>query len=291
MSESSFSLSQLEQVSFIGNGSFGEVFKVKNKHNGEVYAAKVSLRFMVESSDPAYRDLSREINILSRINHPSILKFIGFSPYNFHDEQKPVIVTEFLSNGSLYDIIELEKKGLCKDEWNDTRKLICIYGIASAMFYLHSHGIIHRDLKPANILMDDFLFPKIADFGLSKMKHQNLESMTAGSTINTIKGTPLYIAPEIWINAEFTPACDVYSFAIIAYQLFSNEDPFKNCSNDEIKDKVIKGVRPEFNFPIPDSYRKLIEKCWSQNPAERPSFDQIANELKTDASFITEQVS
>ena len=287
MSEDSFSLSQLTQISFIGNGSFGEVLKVQDKTNGEFYAAKISLRYMAEGSDPAYRDLSREINILSRINHPSILKFIGFSPYNFHDEQKPVIVTEFLSNGSLYDIIELEKKGLCKDQWNDTRKLICIYGIASAMSYLHNHGIIHRDLKPANILMDDFLFPKIADFGLSKMKHQNIESMTVGSTINTIKGTPLYIAPEVWIKADFTPACDIYSFAIIVFEIMTCLEPWKDVNYNQLHTKVENGCRPEIPSYLPEAYKQLIEDCWEQDPIKRPSFENILERLRTDESFIT----
>ena len=94
-----------------------------------------------------------------------------------------------------YEIIELERKSIPPKTWTDTKKLINVYGIASAMSYLHSHNIIHRDLKPANILEDDNFFPKIADFGLSKIYHQN---KTTESTVG-FKGTPIYNAPEIWI--------------------------------------------------------------------------------------------
>ena len=154
-----FDLNQIDRLELIGNGSFGEI-----------YAAKVSFKGM--TSKDIIGDLSREVNILMKINHPSVIRFVGFSPINFHEEQKPVIITEFLTNGTLSDMIELEKKGLFNKLWTDTRKLICIYGVAASMSYLHAHNIIHRDLKPANILMDDFLFPKIADFGLSKIKYQ-----------------------------------------------------------------------------------------------------------------------
>ena len=125
------------------------------------------------------------------IVHPSIIRFIGFSSTNFHHEPKPVIITEFLPNGSLYDILELERKSLIDFDWNSTRKLIIIYGIASAMDHLHFNNIIHRDLKPANILMDEFLCPKVGDFGLSKGIDNTVNSTTE------IKGTPPYMSPNL----------------------------------------------------------------------------------------------
>ena len=188
-------LSKYEILLKIGQGGFGKVFQVKEKRSGKILAAKISLQSLENVSKDNIRSLAREVNIISKLNHPSIVKFIGYSPVDFKNKKKPVIITEFLSNGSLGDIINLEKKSLCKEEWNDTKKIINIYGIASAMSFLHSNNIIHRDLKPDNILLDDYLFPKLTDFGLSKIKHINEESITLQST-QSIKGTPLYIAPE-----------------------------------------------------------------------------------------------
>ena len=142
-------------------------------------------------------DISREVSILSQLNHPSVLKFIHFSATNFKGRKKPVIITEYAPNGTLKDFIELDQSNT-NFNWDDTRKLIVVYGIASAMSYLHSHDILHRDLKPAYILMDDFLLSKIADFGLSKISTIEKVDSILNTTYGVIKGTPIYMAPEIW---------------------------------------------------------------------------------------------
>lgn len=146
----------------IGTGAFGKVYKVKEKRTRNFYAAKISIK-TIENSDTLKLDILREVNIISKLSHPSVLKFITYSPINFKKKSKPVIITELATNGSLEDLILMERNGSNKKiNYDDTQKLIIIYGIAAGMSYLHSHNIIHRDLKPGNILLDDFLFPKIA---------------------------------------------------------------------------------------------------------------------------------
>lgn len=158
------------------------------------------------------------------------------------------------------------------------------------MSFLHAHKIIHRDLKPENILMDDFLCPKIADFGFSKIFHSNLESMSITDSTQAVKGTPIYIAPEIWINKDYGPSCDVYSFGLITYEIITGEEPFKSIQIYELPSKVVNGERPIINNFVPDSYKDLIESCWSSNPEDRPSFDEIVEKLRNDSGFITPEV-
>ena len=225
-------LKRFKKQSKIGQGSFGQVFKVVENDTEDIYAAKISFTKLDENDKKFLTNLKREVNILSKLNHPSVLKFIGYSPIDFNQNSFPVIITEYSPNGSLEDILKLERRSISHESWSDTKKLINIYGIASAMKYLHSHKIIHRDLKPANILEDDELFPKIADFGLSKIVHSNAESMTSQSTIG-FKGTPIYNAPEIWLNYDYSKAGDVYSFSLIFYEIFSLNQPFKNYELDD----------------------------------------------------------
>lgn len=160
--------------------SFYKTALVKEKKSDEIYAVKVSIEEIDFSTNDQLVNLSREVTIISKLNHPSVLKFKGFSPTDFKKRPRPVIITEYAPNGSLEDLILSERQSAAT-HFDDTVKLIIIYGIASAMLYLHSRNIIHRDLKPANVLIDKFLFPKIADFGLSKIKHSKFENSNVKS--------------------------------------------------------------------------------------------------------------
>ena len=191
----------------------------------------------------------------------------------------------------MYDFFEKDNKkfpDMTNDiKWDDTKKLIYFYGIASGMAYLHSHNIIHRNLKPGNILLDEHLYPKISGFDISK----EIGKKTFSINMNMI-GTPAYLAPEIYMNKEYSKSSDVYSFGLIIYEILSGEKPFTNV----ISPKGIKQIildeesRPQIPETICESYRNLIERCWSQKPELRPTFETIVDELRTNPSFITQDV-
>ena len=285
-------ISRYKIISKIGEGGFSIVYRVKDITTGFFYAAKVS-NFMIDEDTKDSQEsiiLFREVNLLSVLDHPCILKFIGYFQTNFEKDPVPTIITELATNGSLRDIIELENSGLSPKNWDNTKKLINIYGIACGMSYLHSHNVIHRDLKLDNILVDDYLHPKISDFGLSKI----LDFLSISLNVQSqkgLKGTPLYMAPEILTDEKYSKAGDVYAFAYIVYELMTGEIPFKNFTNLQLMKKVVnQGTRPEFKDDIPDCYRELIESCWSQIPEERPSFETIVETLKTTDDFITDGI-
>lgn len=155
------------------------------------------------------------------------------------------------------------------------------------MSYLHSHSIIHRDLKPGNILMDNDLYPKITDFGTSKILHQNEDSLSKAAQ-SGIKGTLLYTAPEILKDNFYSFEGDVYSFSIVMFEILTNQKPFGKISPFNLMSNVMNGVRPEFKTKIPESFKSLIEKCWSHEPFQRPTFDDILLELRENPKYITE---
>ena len=288
--EGFLNLKNFEKVSIISKSDLFKVYKIREKKTNEIYSAQISLIQLDKLARDDAIQLSKEVNIISQINHPSFLKFIGYSPVNFKNQRYPVIATEFASNRSLKDILEMERKGITITGWDETKKLINIYGIASGMAYLHSKNILLRNLNKDNIYLDDYLFPKIGDFGLSS-KGYNIQSITFHST-SGLKGNSAYLAPELFGSNLYTKSSDVYAFSFIVFEILTNEIPFEDLINSnqlfiEIFDK---SRRPKIKKNIPLVYRNLIEKCWSQFPSERPSFDQIVSILRNEEQFITERI-
>lgn len=269
----------------IGEGAFGSVYKVQDKSTGAIYAAKI----FNDQEPEAY--LTREVNILAGISNPCVIKYIGYSPTDFDGNPNPVIILECMQNGSLEHIIDEERRATASKKWDWTKKLIMIYGIAYGMKYLHHYNIIHRDLKPGNILADDNLYPKITDFGLSKREHLDT-SQTPHSAAGP-KGTCRWMAPETndisYVNYE--KPVDVYSFAMIVYEIMTSHLPFHKMKTDyQVFDAVLNGQRPEFDVHICKAIRDLIERCWDQDPSKRPTFEQIVDELESNPDFITDEI-
>lgn len=119
-------LNLYEIIDIIGSGSFGNVYKIKKRKSNDIYAAKIN-KLSIELCDKS--SLSQEVNILSKLNSPIVLKFIGYSENNFKNKPKLTIITEFAENQSLDRIIELVERGLAPSEWNSTKLLTVVYGI------------------------------------------------------------------------------------------------------------------------------------------------------------------
>lgn len=175
-------------------------------------------------------------------------------------------------------------------------------GICDAMRYLHKQGINHRDLKPENILLDKNYYPRVCDFGFSRC-FSEVFSRSLQLSMSGKVGTPLYMAPEMLITDDsdeegnkghFGFGIDVYSFAIMAYEIVSGKEPFSEngipISYFKLISKVASGQRPKLDEGITEQMKELLKRCWSQDIEKRPSFDEIFNELSSNFDYLVEDV-
>ena len=283
-------IKKYEKLEYLGEDESSKFFKIRDKKKGHFFQAKISFREKTNKTINIKEYVKREINLMSKIEHPSILKFLGYSPKNFKGKDKSVIVTEYATNGSLFNMIQFEKQGRAPCGWNDTKKLICLYGIASGMSYLHRHQIIHRDLKTLNVHLDENFYPKIADFEFSKVDFQQ----SVGYVIHSdgeLKGSQNYLSPEIWTEYKYSTASDVYAYGMLIYEIITQNVPFLGIPSYRVMQKVTHNERPEIDNSIPEAYNELMKLCWCQTIKDRPTFDEILLKLRTDPCFITNNIN
>ena len=261
----------------ISSGAFSIVYEVEEKSTRKRYAAKVIL---TDGTEEGKTMINREVQIMIRVVHPTIIKFHGFSTIDFDGQSNITIFMDLMSNGSLEQILEKVQKSLIEFKYDNTTRQIILVGIAYGMMSLHQNSVIHRDLKPGNILIDGDCHPHISDFGLSKF-------IESGHSKNQSKtcGTPIYMAPEIIEGKPYNAKADVYSFGIIMYQIITDTRPYplfdkKKLNEFQFNRKVIdENYRPKFTVPVKKGLKKLIEQCWSKDPKNRPTFEDIFNRL------------
>ena len=113
--------------------------------------------------------------------------------------------------------------------------------------------------------------------------------MSPHQSISGETGTPVYTAPEVLEANACSKSMDVYSFSFVVYEILTNEKPFSETDKaSQIYQKVVmKGERPVIKENIPRRFKTLIEECWSQDPNQRPTFDDIVYQLRMDDQFIT----
>ncbi|KAL4569505.1 hypothetical protein LXL04_025144 [Taraxacum kok-saghyz] len=254
----------------VGKGSFGEI--IKASWRGTPVAVK---RILPSLSDDRFvvQDFRHEVNLLVKLRHPNIVQFLGAVT-----EKKPLmLVTEFLRGGDLHQC--LKEKGAL----NPTTAINFALDIARGMAYMHTEPnvIIHRDLKPRNVLLvnsnADHL--KVGDFGLSKLikvrNSHDVYKMT-GET-----GSYRYMAPEVFKHRRYDKNVDVYSFAMILYQMIEGDPPLSNYEPYEAAKCAAEGLRPVFRAKsCSPELRELTEKCWDADMNKRPSFLEILKRLE-----------
>ena len=242
----------------IGTGGFGDVWRGKYIPTDQDVAIK---KLHEKEWTAAVR---HEIRIQSLMHHKYVLGLIGYT------ETTPLcIVTEFVPNGSLFEALHGRESAV---KLTQTDLSIIAMAIAVGMEHVHSLHVIHRDLKSLNILLDKRHQPKIADFGISLFFEQ--VAMMAKKSF----GTASCMAPEEHRNEVISTAVDVYSYGVMLWEMLTRGIPFEGRDPVQIIYAVaMKGERPTIPEGTPSALEALIERCWAQDPKDRPTFSEIVD--------------
>ncbi|OUC49840.1 ankyrin repeat protein [Trichinella nativa] len=261
-------MSDIDLQESVGSGSFGKVYKCVL--NNRTVAVKRYRSWSVGSKSDV-KMFCREVSIMSRLNHPNILQFIGAC---LDDPSNLLRMDRYLT--------PYMKK-------NEFKFSIC-FDVASAMNYLHkrSYPIIHRDLNPHNILLKGNR-ALVADFGESRFVDSRDIDMTRQP------GNLRWMAPEIFLQSgSYTTKADVFSYALCVWEIYTGDIPFVHLKPaTAAAEMAYRNNRPLLSDAIPVKIQSLINKAWHSNVQYRPEFSVIMNELmgtkkqnKEDASSL-----
>ncbi len=250
-----FTLGQYRIVACIGRGGMATVYRARQASLDRDVAIKVLPDFFAE--DEGYRErFQQEAKSIARLKHPNILNVFDFG----QERGITYLVLELVEGGTLS-----ERLGRPMDLQEAVR---IIRPIASALDHAHAQGVLHRDIKPSNILIHRDGTPVLGDFGLAKIAG-SVRRLTASGTV---LGTPEYMSPEYGAGEPIGPPSDLYSLAVVAYEMLTGRVPFEaDTPAAVLLSHINKAVPPtrelvgELSGHVEDALRKALAK----NPLER----------------------
>lgn len=247
--------SRYELLSRIAIGGMGEVWKA----NDTVIGRTVAIKILKEEylGDPGFRERFRaEARHAALVNHEGIANVFDYG----EEDGSAYLVMELVPGEALSSILEREKI------LPATRVLHIVAQTAAALHAAHQAGLVHRDIKPGNLLITPDGGVKITDFGIARLADQVPLTATG-----QVMGTVQYLAPEQAGGKPASPATDIYSLGIVAYEALAGKRPFRGESQVAIAMAQIKETPPELPASIPEAVRKLVMSCMAKKPEGRPA--------------------
>ena len=280
-------------VQVLGEGAEGIVCKANYHQNGEVkIVAWKRLKPKVFQSE-SWKKLKKEFHNQNLLNHENIVKVYGWTKQIIKGKIFYGIVMENMDRGDLegkipiYLILNYVFQ-ICffvnilvklLDNPDERQIIKWALDIAQALKYMHSleeFKMIHRDIKPDNLILNEKNVLKLCDFGFSR----ELTSIPYTSC-----GTPIYMAPEIFIrNQGYSEKCDNHSWGLTFWRCLTKEKPFEGVSNQNLRSKKIDPETKFSNIPMRSRFSSemndIIQDCLKNDPVERPTMEEVVERLE-----------
>jgi serine/threonine protein kinase len=249
-------------------GGFGAIYQATDLQIGRQVALKVLHRELAGDGNIVAR-FRREAAALAKLKSPHTLTLYDVG----EDDQTLYLVMELLRGESLQD--EYDRAGPLS--WR--RMAAIARGVCNSLREAHDAGIVHRDLKPANIVLENHAmqadFVKVLDFGIAKILDTS-ELYNADLTIQgQMIGTFDYMAPEQMIGGATTTQTDVFTLGVVLYEMLSGTRPFGEPKGPATMLMALLSTTPEPLVGIPPALARIIMRCISREPEERPSIVEL----------------
>lgn len=254
--KSNVQLSDLEHVAVIGEGAFGEVWKVKTDLNGleEHFALK-----KVSKEKEVLDALKREIIFLTKFGvHPFVVSLIKI----FEDETYRYMLMNLAEGGELWDVVHREEPdGSWTSGLGEDHTKFYAFLLADTLSFIHSKKYVYRDMKAENVLIDNDGYPILCDFRFTKY---------VPDKTYTACGTPNYVAPEIITSEGHNEAVDWWALGVLIYEMVCGDHPFFVDGMDQVD--VFEAIIHEQHMPVPGGSKalcQLVDGLLDKEPTHR----------------------
>ncbi|XP_075253282.1 serine/threonine-protein kinase Nek4-like [Convolutriloba macropyga] len=242
-----------EKVDKIGEGSYGQVWKVKLRddtlNNKSKYVMKLINLEKANSKERQYAE--QEAKLLKNLSHPNIVSCKDTFWFDSSQSQLGIVMS-YCEGGDLYKLLK-NRKGKGKLPENDIMEWFI--QITLAVQYLHSRNILHRDLKTQNVFLTRSNLVKVGDLGIARQLKEN-------EMADTLIGTPYYMSPEIFQNIPYSYKSDIWSLGCILYEMTSLKHAFTAHEFSALVHKIINGEETLTDILGKDMFERYIGRFW-----------------------------
>jgi poly(3-hydroxybutyrate) depolymerase len=268
-------------VDLLGEGGFARVFRAQDTKLQRAVALKVIAPTGGEYTDVTSKRFLREAAVLAGLQDPHTITLFDFGQ---SADGLLYMAFEYVAGSDLSGALAAQ------GPLDPTACLHVLLQILSSLREAHRAGILHRDIKPANILMGDYggdqYSVRLLDFGIAKARNENHSARLTAT--GRILGTPRYMSPEQLFGETLTPASDIYSLGLVAYEILSGRSPIVGSTPREIMEQQL-AVTP-WRIPqqlAPESVRRVLEKMLERDPTNRfQSADEATHALQQAARSL-----